>query len=275
MFKIARVGIHNFEEPCLSGTKGSGTVFFSGCNLGCLFCQNYEISKQNKGISVDDETLFLLIKHLEDLGAHNINFVSPTIWAKRLIPFLQKYKSQINVPIVWNSSGYERVEYIASLAGLVDIFLPDFKYSDDATALEFSKIDNYVSTAIETISQMRQLQPIDKFDQDGIMQKGVIVRHLVLPECMDNTIGVLKELAKIDKTMFVSLMCQYFPTPAVFDHAILSKRVSETEYQMAVDAFFEFGLSNGFSQEPDSATDEYVPDFDLSLLQKLIEKLKN
>lgn len=272
MYRIARVGLHHFEEPCLSGTRGSGTIFFCGCNLRCVFCQNFEISHgQNQGLTVDESDLINLMKYLVDIGAHNINLVTPYNWTNKLTHTLEIAKRDVKVPFVWNSSGYETVANLKKLDGLIDIYLPDFKYSDDDLAWEYSHAKGYESIAFNAISEMRRQQPHDIFDDDGMMQKGVIVRHLVLPSAMENTRGVLRDIAKIDKDMFVSLMGQYFPTQAVANHKTLNRRLTNEEYDEATDAFFEVGLHNGFSQELDSATEEYVPSFDIGALKRTLE----
>lgn len=272
MYKIARVGLHHFEEPCLSGERGSGTIFFSGCNLRCLFCQNYEISHGGKGLDVSEKQLVSLILYLQDSGAHNINLVTPSNHTNLLKDTLKIAKPQLKVPIVWNSSGYETVQNLKKLEGLVDVYLPDFKYSDEELAWQYSHAKGYRKIAFDAISEMRRQQPDDVFGDDGMMQKGVIVRHLVLPGALENTRGVLQDISSIDDTMYVSLMGQYFPTPNVENHPILSRRISEEEYDEATQAFFDAGLQNGFSQELDSATEEYVPDFDLDALQEILNK---
>lgn len=272
MYKIARVGLHHFEEPCLSGERGSGTIFFSGCNLRCLFCQNFEISHGGKGLEVSEKQLVSLMLYLQDSGAHNINLVTPSNYTNLLKDTLKIAKSQLKIPIVWNSSGYETVQNLKKLDGLVDIYLPDFKYSDDDLAWEYSHAKGYRKIAFDAISEMRRQQPDDVFGDDGIMQKGVIVRHLVLPNALENARGVLQDISSIDDTMYVSLMGQYFPTPNVENHPILSRRITEDEYDQATQAFFDAGLQNGFSQELDSATEEYVPDFDLDALQEILHE---
>ncbi|MBR4800843.1 MAG: radical SAM protein [Clostridia bacterium] len=272
MFKIARVGIHNYEEPCLSGKNGSGTIFFSGCNLRCLFCQNYEISHEGKGLEVSEDELIFSMEYLQDLGAHNINLVTPSNYTNLLQSALKKAKHTVKLPIVWNSSGYETVQNLKKMEGLVDVYLPDFKYSDDNLAWEYSHAKDYFQVAKNAICEMRRQRPKDVFDKEGMMKEGVIVRHLVLPSALGNTRGVLKAIAEIDKGMFVSLMGQYFPTPAVQTHPILSRRLTSREYDVATEMFFEAGLKNGFSQDLDSATEEYVPDFDLDLLRNILNK---
>lgn len=270
-YKIARVGLHHFEEPCLSGDIGSGTIFFSGCNLKCLFCQNYEISHGGKGLEANENQLVDCMLYLKDLGAHNINFVTPSNYTNALAHTLEKAKSIVNLPFVWNSSGYETVANLKKLDGIVDVYLPDFKYANDTFAWEYSHAKGYRQIAFDAISEMRRQQPKDIFDDDGMMQRGVIVRHLVLPDALENTREVLCDIARIDKDMYVSLMGQYFPTLAVKNHAVLSRRLNNEEYELATQYFFDAGLKNGFAQDLDSATEEYVPDFDLQKLKDIIK----
>ena len=269
-YKIARMGLHYFEEPCISGERGSGTVFFSGCNLRCAFCQNFEISHGGKGLEVSEEQLIFGMKKLADMGAHNINLVTPSNFTNQLVHTLKVAKSTLKVPIVWNSSGYETDANLKKLEGLVDIYLPDFKYSDDSLAWEWSHAKNYREVARAAITEMRRQQPYDVFDEDGIMRRGVIVRHLVLPGATENTAGVMLDIAGIDKSMYVSVMGQYFPTPAVKEHPTLGRRLTSEEYDAATQAFFDAGLSNGFSQELDSAIEDYVPSFDLDALSEFL-----
>lgn len=275
MYKIARVGLHHFEEPCLSGEKGSGTIFFSGCNLRCLFCQNYEISHGGKGLEVSESELVDCMLYLQDIGAHNINLVTPSNYTNLLQTTLEKTKTMVKLPIVWNSSGYETVANLKKMDGLVDVYLPDFKYSDNALAWEYSHAKGYREVALAALEEMRRQQPKDVFDNDGMMQKGVIVRHLVLPGQIENTADALRDIASVDKSLYVSLMGQYFPTDNVKDHPTLSRRLTQDEYDKAIDAFFASGLCNGFSQELDSATEEYVPDFDLASVRAILEKYKS
>lgn len=272
MYKIARVGLHNFEEPCLSGDRGSGTIFFSGCNLRCRFCQNYEISHGGKGLEVSEEELIRCMLYLQEKGAHNINLVTPSNYTNQLVSTLKLAKQTVKVPIVWNSSGYETVANLRKLERLVDVYLPDFKYSNDALAWEYSHAKNYFGTASAAIAEMRRQCPQDVFDGDGMMTKGVIVRHLILPSAIENTCGVLRRIADIDKSLYVSLMGQYFPTPAVSEDKTLGRRITQEEYDKATDIFFELGLTNGFCQELSSATEEYVPDFDLDEVRRILLK---
>ena len=270
MFRIARVGLHHFEEPCLSGDRGSGTIFFSGCNLRCAFCQNYEISHGGKGLEVDQNQLVDCMLYLQDIGAHNVNLVTPSNYTNQLKDALKIAKPQLKIPIVWNSSGYETVANLQKLEGLVDVYLPDFKYGDDSLAWEYSRAKGYRQIALDALKEMRRQRPQDVFDKDGMMQRGVIVRHLVLPGAIRNTQIALEDIASVDKDIYVSLMGQYFPTENVASHPTLSRRITQSEYDEATDAFFDAGLHNGFSQELDSATEEYVPDFDLEEVKRII-----
>lgn len=274
MYKIARVGLHHFEEPCLSGERGSGTIFFSGCNLRCLFCQNYEISHGGKGLEVSESELIDCMLYLQDIGAHNINLVTPSNYTNLLQSTLEKAKPIVKLPIVWNGSGYETVANLKKMDRLVDVYLPDFKYSDDDLAWEYSHAKGYREVALAALEEMRRQQPNDVFDNDGMMQKGVIVRHLVLPGQIENTVDALRDIASVDKSLYVSLMGQYFPTDNVKNHPTLSRRLTANEYDEAIDSFFSAGLHNGFSQDLDSATEEYVPDFDLQEVRNIINKYK-
>lgn len=270
--KIARVGLHNYEEPIISGKNGSGTIFFSGCNLKCVFCQNYEISHGKKGIDVSIDTLKDLMLYLQSIGAENINLVTPSLYVKSIASALRRAKVDgLDIPVVYNTSSYETVETLKILDGLVDVYLPDFKYSDDDLAMRLSNAKNYSVVAFDAISEMKRQQPKDVFDGDMI-KKGVVVRHLVLPDEHSNTVGVFKKIAQIDKDMLVSVMAQYFPTAAVSDTKY-GRRLTDAEYDAAIDAFFEAGLSKGFSQDLESGIEDYVPSFDLDELTKILNNL--
>lgn len=271
MYRIAKVGLHHFEEPCISGERGSGTIFFSGCNLRCVFCQNYEISHGNKGLDIGEDKLIDAMSYLVDEGAENINLVSPSIWLNKLVPTLERAKLKIKVPFVWNSSGFENVKGLKRLEGLVDVYLPDFKYGDNILAENYSRAKGYFDAARAAVAEMRRQQPYDVFDERGMMKNGVIVRHLVLPSAEENTRTVMRAIANIDKNMYVSLMGQYFPTFEVEKHNVLGRRIWEDEYDRAVECFFDAGLKNGFSQELESAVKEYVPSFDLEELEKILK----
>ncbi len=274
MFKIARVGLHHFEEPVISGKRGSGTVFFSGCTLKCVFCQNYEISQGKKGIDVSEGELCDLFFYLRDKGAHNINLVSPSLYVASIPNALIRAKVQgLDIPFVYNTSAYESVESLKKLDGLVDVYLPDYKYADDALAWRLSRAKNYDEIAYKAISEMKRQQP-KNIIKGKLIKKGVIIRHLVLPGEEENTKEVFKRIASIDKGSVVSVMAQYFPVPGV-KGTNLDRRLGEEEYDRATDAFFEAGLTCGYTQELGSATEEYVPDFDLAELQAVLDECRS
>lgn len=274
MFKIARVGLHNYEEPVISGKKGSGTVFFSGCTLKCVFCQNYEISRGEKGIEISDGELVDLFFYLKEKGAHNINLVSPSLYVSLLPNALKKAKEQgLDIPFVYNTSAYESVESLKKLEGLVDVYLPDYKYADDSLAWKLSRAKNYDDIAYKAISEMKRQQPKNVV-KCSLIKKGVIIRHLVLPGEAENTKAVFKRIASINLDSVVSVMAQYFPVPAVSGTSI-DRRLTQDEYDDAIDAFFDAGLKSGYMQELGSATEEYVPDFDLDELQAVLDDCRS
>lgn len=270
---IARISLHEWEEPCISGTKGSGTIFFSGCNLRCKFCQNDEISRSDHGRIISTDTLGKIMLYQQDSGAENINFVSPTQYGDLIAESLQKYKSKLKIPILYNSNGYESLEQLKKLDGLIDIYLPDLKYSDNKLAIEYSSAPNYFEIATACIAEMKRQQKKNVF-VNGMLKRGVIVRHLVLPNNFENTKGVIDFLADFDRNIYVSLMAQYFPTKDVVNHPKLNRRLTVEEYEQACDYFFDAGLSNGYFQELSSNSEAYVPDFDLSLVDEILNKIK-
>lgn len=258
--KIARIAPHHWEEPCISGTKGSGTVFFSGCTLKCVFCQNYEISALNKGREITPYELSEQYKRLEQLGVHNINLVSACHFIPAILESFDIYKP--NIPIVYNSGGYEKVETLKLLEGVVDIYLPDFKYSDDTLAKEYSFAPDYVNIASLAIDEMVKQVGTPVFDEDGIMKKGVIVRHLILPNHTKNSIGVLEILKeRYDEKILVSLMGQYIPHGKAMDFEKLSRKITKREYKKVSDKLIELELE-GFMQELTSADEKYIPTWD-------------
>jgi len=259
--KINLYQLHHGEEPPISGTKGSGTIFFSNCNLKCVFCQNYKISHLGSGHNITDAGLIKICRELEGLGAHNINFVTPTPYVDKIIPLLKTLKKDdFPLPIVWNCGGYESLDVIKKLKGLVDIYLPDLKYSDNDLAVRYSSAPGYFENAIEVIKEMRH-QVKDVFDK-GVMKSGLIIRHLVLPSNIENTKGVLKAIrASIGKDVFVSLMSQYYPVHNACNYPEIDHKLKPSEYDEVCDYFAELGFEDGFVQELDSASSEYTPDF--------------
>lgn len=257
---VARVAPHFGEEPCISGTNGSGAVFFSGCTMKCVYCQNYEISAENKGRAITPSELADCYKMLEEKGVHNINLVTADHYVTAVVESLNIYNPR--VPIVYNCSGYTSPRTLKMLDGLVDIYLPDFKYSDDMLAVKFSQADNYVNIASSAISEMLFQVGNPKFDDDGIMQKGVIVRHLVLPAHTRNSIGVLDILKrKFDNQIMVSLMCQYVPCGQAEKFPKINRKITRREYQKVKDELLSLRL-DGFTQDLSSASEEFIPDWD-------------
>lgn len=257
---IARVAPHFGEEPCISGTKGSGTVFFSGCTLKCVFCQNYEISDGHKGRAVTPKELADCYKRLESSGVHNINLVTADHYVTAVAESLDIYKP--SVPVVYNCSGYTSPKTLSILDGLVDIYLPDFKYSDDALAIKYSSAPNYVNTASAAIKEMIFQVGTPVFDSDGMMQKGVIVRHLILPSHTKNSLGVLDIIKRsYDKQVLVSLMCQYVPVNKAHDFPKINRTITRREYDKVKSSLFALGL-DGFTQDLTSASTDFIPDWD-------------
>lgn len=255
--KVARVAPHYWEEPCLSGTNGSGAIFFSGCTMKCIYCQNYEISAENKGVIISAETLADEYKKLEEQGVHNIDLISATQFLPEILKSFEIYKPTI--PIVYNCGGFERVETLRTLEGIVDIYLPDFKYSDNNLAVEYSGAVNYVETATSAIGEMlRQAGALDVND-DGIARKGVLVRHLVLPNHTKNSIGVINILKEnFGDDITLSLMGQYIPHGKALDHPKLSRKITKREYEKVLNHMIDSGL-DGYAQELKSADESYIP----------------
>lgn len=261
-FKLARASLHYWEEPCISGKNGSGAIFFSGCNLGCVFCQNYEISHGCKGVEVSDDKLIDIMKRLVDEGANNINFVNPTHYSLQLLRVLEKYKPP--VPIVYNTSGYDSVETLKMLDGAVDIYLPDFKYIRPEKALKYSKAEDYPQVAEEALAEMRRQVGEDVFDENGIMQRGMIIRHLVLPSNTNSSISALDYLAENFGDTYISVMAQYVPCGDLTEYKEINRSLTQREYDKVVNHIFDLGLDKIFVQELEAASDEFIPDFDFT-----------
>ena len=259
--KIARAALHFWEEPPISGENGSGTVFFSGCNLGCIFCQNKKISRGRFGKTVTPERLREIYEELINKGAHNINLVTPTHFADAVLASLEP---KLSVPVVYNCGGYESVETLKRFEGKIQIYLPDIKYSDNALAKKYSAAPDYFETAKEAVKEMyRQTGKYDIGD-DGIMKKGVIIRHLILPGQLENTKKVIdwvKHEFAPGEVLF-SLMSQFTPVEGCNTDE-LYRRLTKDEYSEIADYLFESGIEDGFMQELSSAKEEYIPPFDL------------
>ena len=262
---VARAALHYWEEPCISGTKGSGTVFFSGCPLGCRFCQNFEISARRFGKEVSVQRLADIFLELQEQGAHNINLVSPTQYVPHIIKALDLAKPKLAIPVVYNTGGYERVETLRQLEGYVDIWLPDAKYADPLRAKNYSAAEDYPETAMAAIAEMLRQAGSPVWDEKGIMQRGVIVRHLVLPGGMQDSFAVLDRLAVLrqNNDFLLSLMAQYTPYRRDEAYKELNRRTSSYEYRRVCEYAQQLGFE-GFQQERSSAKEEYTPDFDLT-----------
>ncbi len=261
-FVVARAAKHFWEEPPISGTNGSGAVFFSGCNLRCVFCQNYELSRAKQGKEITEKKLTEIFDSLISSGAHNLNLVTATQYAERLADVLEKYRSP--VPVVYNCGGYESVETIKRLSSVVDVWLPDLKYIDPERSLRYSKAADYFDAASKTILEMRRNQPEDVFE-NGLMKKGLIIRHLVLPKNVNQSRRIFEWIKdNLGAKTYISLMAQYTPCGKLEDFPELQRRITKREYEKAVDCLVELGFENVFLQELDSAQKQYIPDFDLT-----------
>ena len=257
--KVARVMLHMWEEPIISVGKGSGAIFFSGCNLKCLYCQNFEISHQAKGNEISPKGLAEIFKDLEKRGAANINLVTPTHFAYEIVEALEIYRPKI--PIVWNTSGYEEVETIKKIAKYVDVYLTDLKYFSSELSKNFSNAENYFEKASKAILEMRKAQPKDVVE-NGVMKKGLIVRHLVLPGCVKDSIKVLDWIKEnLGSETYLSLMNQYTPCYKASENELLKRKTKPLEYKVAQAHALKLGFENGFFQEPQSASKKYIPKF--------------
>lgn len=259
-FRVARAALHFGEEPCISGKNGSGTVFFSGCNLRCAFCQNCEISRDNKGVDITDERLVEIFEQLIKQGAENINLVNPTHYADRLAAVLSKWHSP--VPIVYNSSGYEEVETLKKLSGLIDIYLPDLKYIRADKALRYSKAEDYFDKASAAILEMRR-QVEDSFEGD-MMKSGLIVRHLILPQNTNSSIAIIDWFKNNLSDTYLSLMAQYVPCGRLDDLPEINRTITKREYDKVVDYALFNAMDKLFIQELSSADAKFIPPFDFT-----------
>lgn len=258
--KVARAALHFWEEPCISGKNGSGTVFFSGCTLDCVFCQNYDISHGGFGKVITHQRLADIFKELEEKGAHNINLVTPTHFVPAIIRALDIYKPKI--PVVYNSGGYDSVEEIRALKGYVDIFLMDLKYLSGERAALYSGTPDYTEYATAAIKECYKQQPFCDF-QDGIMQKGLIVRHLLLPKGTNEAIKVFDWVRNNTPDAFFSIMSQYTPCGRAENMPIINRRVTKREYEKVLSYICNSNFDNVYIQECESSDKKYIPTFDL------------
>lgn len=262
---VARAALHMYEEPCISGTRGSGAIFFSGCNLQCVFCQNYMISRKSSGKPMDPELLSKIMLRLEALGAHNINLVTPTPHLELLIKSIPQARSAgLSIPVVYNTNAYERVESLKRLEGLIDIYLPDLKYVSKRVSAKYSGAENYFEYASKAVIEMYRQCGDLKTDRNGIAKKGIIIRHLVLPGSVDEARLVLNFIAKeIGRSTHVSLMSQYVPMGGALDMPVINRALKKSEYNRAVEHCVAIGLDNTLIQEMSSANCKYTPDFNI------------
>lgn len=259
---LARASLHLWEEPPISGTKGSGAIFFSGCSLRCAFCQNYNISHEGFGKSVSTDRFIKIIKELEEQGAHNINLVNPTHFVPFIREALKIYKP--SVPVVYNTGGYDSTESIRSLDGLIDIYLPDLKYFSPEKSKRYALATDYFENAETAVLEMKKQVGDDEF-QDGLMKKGMIIRHLILPENTDESFKILEWIQKnLGTDTYISLMSQYTPCGRASDFPEINRKVMSAEYQKVINRFFDLGFHNGFMQERTSAKTIFIPPFDLT-----------
>lgn len=262
--RIARVGLHEWEEPCISYGKGSGTVFFSGCSLRCVYCQNHEISAELCGKDVEAEKLCDLFLSVRDMGAVNLNLVNPTHYSLDIARALYKIKEKLGIPVIYNTGGYDKVETLREFSGLIDIYLPDIKYHSPEYSQKYSGAADYFAVAFAALEEMFSQTGYPEFDSNGHMTKGVLVRHLVLPTLYRDSMAILDELAKKYDTskLYVSIMRQYFPTHRSFEFPEISRKLTTLEYNKVIDHAERLGIVNGYTQEKSCAKEEYVPDFD-------------
>ena len=263
--KAARAALHHWEEPCISGTRGSGAVFFSGCTLKCCFCQNYLISQGNFGKEITPKHLGEIFLSLQEQGAHNIDLITATQFLPLILPALDLVKHKLHIPVVYNCGGYEKKETLALLKDYIDIYLPDLKYYSSILSKRYSKAENYFEVASLAILSMIEQTGGLEYDQHGILQKGVIIRHMVLPGCKDDSIQLLHWMKDTlpEGNYLLSLLSQYTPFYKSCEYPEINRRITTYEYNKVLDTAIALGLTDGFMQEKSSAKEEYTPPFDL------------
>lgn len=261
--KIAKVMLHKWEEPCISGKNGTGAVFFSGCPLKCVMCQNKAISRSEVGKPVSESELYDTFFSLAEMGAESISLITAGHFAAKIVPALSKARADgLALPVVYNTSGYETVETLKMLEGLIDVYLPDFKYITGETAKRYSQAPDYPEVALAAIDEMTRQKPEIAYNEKGIMTSGVIIRHLLLPGRLSESKEAMKTLFERYRYMvFFSLMSQYTPVSGLSDYPELCRRVTEDEYGGLIDFCADLGMDNAYTQELSSASDEFIPDF--------------
>ena len=263
--RIARAALHRWEEPCISGTRGSGAVFFSGCTLQCCFCQNYAISTGGFGKEISTERLSEIFLELQAQGAHNLNLVTADPYVPQVAEALNRVRDRLKVPVVYNCGGYESPEILAMLDGLVDVYLPDLKFMSRELAERYANAPDYFAVASEAVREMIRRTGAPVFDAEGMMQRGVLIRHMVMPGCREDSCQLLHWMAEeLPKGQFlISLMSQFTPTSACIAFPEINRRVTTYEYRQVLETARELGLEDGYRQHRTSAREEYTPPFDL------------
>ena len=263
--KIALYSIHKFEEPCISGENGSGTVFFSNCNLNCIYCQNYEISQEGKGKEISVEELADIFIKQQNRKAENINLVTPTSYTLQIIEAIKIAKQRgLNIPIIYNTNGYEKVETLKLLEGYVDVYLPDLKYYDDELGKKYSKVDKYFEIAVKAIKEMYRQVGSPKLDERGMIKSGLMIRHLVLPNNIENSKKILKWIKEnIDENVYVDIMAQYFPTYKAKESKDLNRKLTKEEYKEIEEYVYDLNIKNGYMQDLGEHEEEYVPKWEI------------
>lgn len=263
--KAARASLHYWEEPCISGDKGSGTVFFSNCNLGCVFCQNHSISQESVGAEITSERLSQIFLEQQERGALNINLVTPTHYVPQIIEAIDLAKKNgLKLPILYNTNSYENVETIRSLKGYVDIFLPDLKYYSDKYAVKYSNAPNYFEFASKAIEEMVSLAQDPVFDNKGILKSGVIIRHMMLPGLLFDSKKVVDYIYRtFGDSVYLSLMNQYTPMHKASSFKEINHTLNPKHYEALIDYSLSLGIKNGFIQEDETCSESFVPQFDM------------
>lgn len=270
VIRLARAALHYWEEPCISGKEGSGTVFFSGCNLRCVFCQNSRVASGNIGKEVSKERLSEIFLELQEQGANNINLVTPSHYVPEIREALYSVRGQLHIPVVYNSSGYEKPETLRQLTGLVDIYLPDFKYWSAEPAALYSAAPDYREWAMRALEEMTDQVGEPVFDERGMLRRGVIVRHLVLPGHTKDSKDVIRYLYETyGNRIYISILNQYTPMPGVGEQfPELGRKLTGREYESVVDYAISLGVENGFVQEGETAKESFIPGFDFRGVEK-------
>ena len=264
--KIALYSVHKYEEPCISGEKGSGTIFFSNCNLNCIYCQNYEISQLGKGKEISIERLAEIMLELQEKDVENINLVTPTSYTVQIIEAIKIAKSNgLHIPIIYNTNGYENIETIKKLEGYIDVYLPDLKYYYNKIGKRYSKIDNYFEITTKAILEMYNQVGKTLLDERGIIKKGLMIRHLVLPNNIENSKKILKWIKEnINDDVYINVMAQYFPTYKAKEDEKLNRKLTQNEFKEIENFVYELDIKNGYMQELGEHEEEYVPKWNVN-----------